>query len=150
LKSKINVILFLFINNKEPMNYLHYREQTNNINRDSYTHKLDKETYETYETRDSTSTEIIDTKKQELLDYLDNWENLEVKLVYYYKNSGGLGDYLKYFGSLLNLCMKKNYKLYFYKDDDNDEEFIKKYVYLNYEFMIIDRETLEKNKNQTN
>ena len=48
------------------MNYLHYREQTNNINRDSYTHKLDKETYETYETRDSTSTEIIDTKKQEL------------------------------------------------------------------------------------
>jgi hypothetical protein len=128
------------------MNYLHYREQTNNINRDSYTHKLDKETYETYETRDSTSTEIIDTKKQELLDYLDNWENLEVKLVYYYKNSGGLGDYLKYFGSLLNLCMKKNYKLYFYKDDDNDEEFIKKYVYLNYEFMIIDRETVEKNK----
>jgi hypothetical protein len=126
------------------MNYLHYRKQSNIKEDDGFPHKLYTEKYEPYEAEKNLSTELYTIKENnedELTEYLKNWQNLNVKVVYYYRNDGGIGDYMKYFSTLLNLCIKKNYKLYFYKD----EEFIKKYVYLNYEFMNIDRETVQKN-----
>lgn len=130
------------------MNYLHYREQSN-IKGDSYTHKLYTEKYEPYEKAEkSVSTEldtIKENKEDELMEYLKNWENLKVKVVYYYQNDGGIGDYMKYFSSLLNFCIKKNFKLYFLKDNDDESSFIKKYIYLNYEFMNIDGKSIQEN-----
>jgi hypothetical protein len=46
--------------------------------------------------------------------YFDNYDNFTKKVVYKFKPlDGGVGDYIKYFMYLLNLCMKNNIKMYY-------------------------------------
>jgi hypothetical protein len=81
--------------------------------------------------------------------YLKNYDSLEKKIVYDFKlNNGGIGDNIKFFMHLLNLCIKYNIKIHYLRNDINTEKYLK----LKYEKMYITNQELTnhceiKNKN---
>lgn len=85
-------------------------------------------------------------EESRIMKYLDDWKNYDIKVVYSFKKgNGGIGDYLKYFTTLLHVCMEKKYKLYFLMDNDT---FVKQYLFTRYEFMTIHETTISKETNQ--
>ena len=70
-------------------------------------------------------------------DYLNKYDNLNKIIVYSFElGSGGIGDCVKYFVYLLNLCMKHEIKLYYLIND----VCIEKYLKLKHEKMYITKE----------
>ena len=66
--------------------------------------------------------------------YLNAYDSFDTKLVYIFElQSGGIGDLLKYFLVLINLCMKYNIKLYYY----NKNKLLDDFFYLSCEKMAI-------------
>lgn len=71
--------------------------------------------------------------------YLDKYENLNKIIVYNFQlGDGGIGDCVKFFMYLLNICMKHDIKLYYLINDIC----IEKYLKLKYEKMYITKEEL--------
>lgn len=75
-------------------------------------------------------------------EYINNYNNLKKNIVYDFKlGFGGIGDYIKFYIFLLNICIDNNYKLY-YKINNI---FIEKYIKIKFkEMLIIDDETKKK------
>jgi len=78
-----------------------------------------------------------------LIEYLEKYDNLKKKIVFYHgTHSGGLGDYIKYFCCLLNLCIKNNIKIYIRISKNN---YIQNYIKLKFDKMnILDDELVNK------
>jgi len=71
--------------------------------------------------------------------YIKNYDNLEKKIVYDFKlNNGGIGDNIKFFMYLLNLCINYNIKIHYLRNDINTEKYLK----LKYEKMYITNQEL--------
>ncbi len=71
-------------------------------------------------------------------DYLNKYNNKDTfkKVIYVFNiNNGGIGDYLKFFVCLLELCMKNDILLYLYIN-----HLIGKYIKLKYPVMQLDNE----------
>lgn len=73
--------------------------------------------------------------------YINNYENFEKKMVYYFNLSdGGIGDYIKFFMFALDICIKNNIRLYHQKNNIK----IEKYIKLKYDKMYIDENNIKK------
>ena len=71
--------------------------------------------------------------------YINNYANLKKKIVYNFQlNSGGIGDCIKFFMHLLNLCIKYDIKLYYQLNNI----LIEKYLKLKYIQMYIKKEDI--------
>ena len=58
--------------------------------------------------------------------YFNNYDNFTKKVVYKFTiGNGGVGDYVKYFMCLLNMCMKYNIKMYYLVENNVVDRFIK-------------------------
>lgn len=58
--------------------------------------------------------------------YINNFDNLNKKIVYDFKlGDGGIGDCIKFFTYLLNLCINNNIKLYYKINNINIEKYLK-------------------------
>ena len=78
--------------------------------------------------------------------YINNYKNFDKSYVYDFKlGDGGIGDYIKYFMTILTYCMDNNIK--FYKKNYNLE--IEKYIILKYKFFNITTDEISKLKNVT-
>ena len=73
--------------------------------------------------------------------YINNYNNYEDTIVYNFNlSNGGIGDYLKFFMTILEYCMDNNIR--FYHKINNIQ--IEKYIKLKYEIMNITQEQLSK------
>lgn len=67
-------------------------------------------------------------------DYLHNYDSFTKIIVYdFKKGQGGIGDCIKFFMHILNLCIKNNIKLYYLINDN----LLEKYLKLKYDKMYI-------------
>ena len=66
-------------------------------------------------------------------EYIKNYDGFKKIIVYNFNNKGGLGDCIKFFMFILELCIKYNYKLYYQINDLPMEKYIK----LRYPIMYI-------------
>lgn len=58
--------------------------------------------------------------------YFNNYDNFTKKVVYkFILGWGGVGDYVKYFMCLLNMCMENNIKMYYLVENNVVDNFIK-------------------------
>lgn len=73
--------------------------------------------------------------------YMDRYDSFHKKIVYNFRlGDGGIGDCIKFFMFLLNVCMKNDTRLY-YKRNGTELE---KYLKLKYEKMYIEEEGIRK------
>jgi hypothetical protein len=78
--------------------------------------------------------------------YINNFNNFTKKIVYNFElNAGGIGDCIKFFMHVLNLCMKNNIRLYYQVNNIP----IEKYLKLKYPQMYIEKKDII-NKNIIN
>ena len=74
-------------------------------------------------------------------DYIDNFDSLKTIMVYNFElGLGGIGDCIRFFMFILELCMKNNTRLYYKK---NNLE-IEKYIKLKYDKMYIEKDNINK------
>jgi hypothetical protein len=72
-------------------------------------------------------------------EYIQNYENYQVKLVYDFKlNCGGIGDCIRFFIYALNISIKNKYQLYYLANNIP----IENYILLKYKKMQIKKEEL--------
>jgi hypothetical protein len=58
--------------------------------------------------------------------YIQKYDTFTKKIVYKFEfGYGGLGDFLKFFIYILNICLKNNYKLYYLINNNSIEKYIK-------------------------
>lgn len=73
--------------------------------------------------------------------YINNFNNYTYKIVYNFElNSGGIGDCIKFFMYILNLCINNNIKLYYQINNIA----IEKYLKLKYAQMYIEKKDIGK------
>jgi hypothetical protein len=78
--------------------------------------------------------------------YINNFNSFNESYIYNFNvNDGGIGDCIKFFIFMLNLCMCNNKKLYYKKNNIR----IEKYIKLIYDIMYINDEELQKIDNYT-
>lgn len=71
--------------------------------------------------------------------YLSNYDNYEKKVIYRFNiGYGGIGDYIKFFMCLLNVCIQNQIQIYFLQGNT----IIEKYIKLKYEKMYIKSENI--------
>jgi len=76
--------------------------------------------------------------------YINNYELFEETIVYDFNiGSGGIGDCIKFFMFIFELCMKNNIKLYYKKNNIE----IEKYIKLKYDKLYIDADKIEQLNN---
>ena len=72
-------------------------------------------------------------------EYLEKYNSFDKTVVYYFTIlHGGIGDCIKFFMYLLNICIKNDYKLYYLIQDIHIEKFLK----LKYNKMYIKKEDI--------
>ena len=79
--------------------------------------------------------------------YLNKFDTFTNTIVYIFEDhkviqNGGIGDYIKYFVYLLQICIKKNIKLYYLIDNNLYEKFLK----LKYKKLYIKKRKIGKAK----
>jgi hypothetical protein len=76
--------------------------------------------------------------------YINNYESFNETIVYNFNlGDGGIGDCIKYFMYVLELCMKNNIRLYYKKNNIEIENYIK----LKHDKMYIDEEIINNLQN---
>jgi hypothetical protein len=74
-------------------------------------------------------------------EYIDKYDSFKKKIVYDFQlGAGGIGDCIKYFMYILNICIKNNIRLYYKKNNI----LIEKYLLLKYNKMYINRNDIDR------
>ena len=87
----------------------------------------------------SSETETIKINNME--DYIKNFNLFDKKIVYDFRlGDGGIGDNIKFFMFVLESCIKNNKRLYYKKNNTQNEKYLK----LKYDIMYVDDDFIKK------